>query len=224
MWRYETFFKSQSIIPPPVWIRPWSQADTPDQTSLQSTSQASSIARLAGDTVCLRPPVIPHWCFARLKQSEDPPKHHQLDHLGSGGRAKAGFVHVLLAQSCTDDHSPCLYNACFWLCCCVHPQHVKAGVLEEVHDQLSGLLDKAIKESVESFSQHCSTSVDDKGPKNASRWGLTVWQSGCSMMTSIKTILLNHGVVSIVNLILVLCRMHKPGEGKVFIARQSLLE
>lgn len=47
---------------------------------------------------------------------------------------------------------------------------MKAGVLEEVHDQLSGLLDKAIKESVESYSQRASSSVDDKGPKNASRW------------------------------------------------------
>ena len=44
---------------------------------------------------------------------------------------------------------------------------MKAGVLEEVQDQLSGLLDKAITESVESFSQHANSTVD--GPKTAAR-------------------------------------------------------
>ncbi|XP_012696705.2 sterol O-acyltransferase 2 [Clupea harengus] len=66
-----------------------------------------------------------------------------------------------------------------------HVERVKAGVLEEVQDQLSGLLDKAITESVESFSQHANSTVD--GPKTAAR-------------------------------------THKPEDGKVFIARQSLLD
>ncbi|KAL2091446.1 hypothetical protein ACEWY4_013709 [Coilia grayii] len=68
-----------------------------------------------------------------------------------------------------------------------HVEQVKAGILEEVQDQLSGLLDRAITESMESFSQHANGHVDTNGPKNATR-------------------------------------VHKPEDGKVFIARQSLLD
>ncbi|XP_048110223.1 sterol O-acyltransferase 2 isoform X2 [Alosa alosa] len=68
-----------------------------------------------------------------------------------------------------------------------HMEQVKVGVLEEVQEQISGLLDRTIKESVESFSKHTNSPVDRKEPKNASR-------------------------------------LHKPGDGKAFIARQSLLD